>query len=100
MLKSTLIERLTDKLKLVSVTDIDQSVTLIINAMSESLAAGDRIEIRDFGSFSLHYRPPRSAHNPKTGKRLITAPKYRPHFKPGKALRERVNANIKSGPSS
>lgn len=96
MLKSTLIERLTDKLKQVNIGDIEHSVNLIINAMSESLSSGDRIEIRDFGSFTLHYRAPRNAHNPKTGKRLVTAPKYRPHFKPGKALRERVNSNNKN----
>ncbi len=95
MLKSKLIERLTDKLRQVSVADIEQSINLIISTMSESLSAGDRIEIRDFGSFNLHYRAPRNAHNPKTGKRLMTTPKYRPHFKPGKALRERVNSQVK-----
>ncbi len=91
MLKSELIDRLAEKVIQTSLNDIEQSVNLIIAAMSDSLSVGDRIEIRDFGSFSLHYHAPRSAHNPKTGKRLITAPKYRPHFKPGKALRERVN---------
>src|SRR5690242_4677981 len=95
MLKSELIDRLADKLKQVSISDIDQGVHLIMAAMNESLSAGERIEIRDFGSFTLHYRAPRNAHNPKTGKRLITEPKYRPHFKPGKALRERVNLGLK-----
>lgn len=91
MLKSTLIEQLTSKLGHLSVADIDYKVNLLIEAMTDTIVAGGRIEIRDFGSFSLHYHPPRQAHNPKTGKRLITAAKYRPHFKPGKKLREQVN---------
>ncbi len=94
MLKSTLIQQMTDKIRPVEVRDIEQSVNLIINAMSTALCASERIEIRDFGSFTLHYRAPRNAHNPKTGKRLVTAPRYRPHFKPGKGLRERINKGV------
>ncbi len=59
--------------------------------MSEVLGQGGRIEIRGFGSFCLHYRPPRNAHNPKTGDKVVTKAKHSPHFKPGKDLRERVN---------
>ena len=59
--------------------------------MSDSLAKGQRIEIRGFGSFSLHYRPPRIGRNPKTGEAVALSGKYVPHFKPGKDLRERVN---------
>jgi len=59
--------------------------------MSEALANGERIEIRGFGSFSLHYRPPRMGRNPKTGEAVALAGKNVPHFKPGKDLRERVN---------
>ena len=61
--------------------------------MSEALINNQRIEIRGFGSFSLHYRPPRNAHNPKTGEKVVTMAKYSPHFKPGKELRERVDAS-------
>ena len=61
--------------------------------MSEILNNGGRIEIRGFGSFNLHFRPPRRAHNPKTGEKLVTNPKYAVHFKPGKELREKVNGN-------
>ncbi len=61
--------------------------------MSDVLKPGGRIEIRGFGSLNLHYRPPRRAHNPKTGEKLVTNPKYAVHFKPGKEMRERVNAN-------
>ena len=59
--------------------------------MAEILASGKRIEIRGFGSFSLHYRPSRTGRNPKTGELVTLTPKYVPHFKPGKELRERVN---------
>jgi len=59
--------------------------------MSQALASGDRIEIRGFGSFSLHFRPPRLGRNPKTGEAVALAGKHVPHFKPGKELRERVN---------
>jgi len=61
--------------------------------MSTILSQGGRIEIRGFGSFNLHFRPPRRAHNPKTGEKLVTNPKYAVHFKPGKELREKVNGN-------
>ena len=59
--------------------------------MVSSLHIGDRIEIRGFGSFSLHYRAPRVGRNPKTGDKVELTGKYVPHFKPGKELRERVN---------
>ncbi len=69
------------------------AVNHIVAQFDRALSAGGRIEIRGFGSFSLHYRPPRKAHNPKTGEKLITEPKYAVHFKPGKELREKVDAN-------
>jgi integration host factor subunit beta len=62
--------------------------------MSDSLASGERIEIRGFGSFSLHYREPRLGRNPKTGDTVDLSGKYVPHFKPGKELRDRVNKGL------
>jgi integration host factor subunit beta len=59
--------------------------------MSSSLSEGKRIEIRGFGSFSLHYRPARTGRNPKTGEAVELSGKHVPHFKPGKELRDRVN---------
>lgn len=73
--------------------DIEKSVNQIINKMVGTLCKKIRIEIRGFGSFSLHYHPPRNAHNPKTGEKIVTQAKYAPHFKAGKDLRERINAN-------
>ena len=62
--------------------------------MADALAAGDRIEIRGFGSFCLHYRAPRVGRNPKTGDSVDLAAKYVPHFKPGKELRDQVNDSL------
>jgi len=93
MVKSELINRIASRQENLSLKDVELSVNHILERMSNSLGGGDRIEIRGFGSFSLHYRPPRKAHNPKTGDRVYTNAKYTPHFKPGKDLRERVNNN-------
>lgn len=93
MVKSELINTISAKQPGLSIKDVELSVNQIIERMSEALSQGDRIEIRGFGSFCLHYRPPRNAHNPKTGEKVATIGKYTPHFKPGKEMRERVNAS-------
>ena len=92
MVKSELIARLAANQETLSLGDMELSINHILDRMSQVLSQGGRIEIRGFGSFSLHYRPPRRAHNPKTGERVFTQAKHTPHFKPGKDLRERVNA--------
>jgi len=71
--------------------DVELAVKELLEQMSHALAKGERIEVRGFGSFSLHYRPPRVGRNPKTGEAVSVPNKYVPHFKPGKNLRERVN---------
>jgi len=91
MTKSELIDRLAEEQKHLAHVDVELSVKSILEQMSAALATGDRIEIRGFGSFSLHYRAPRMGRNPKTGEAVALPGKYVPHFKPGKALRERVN---------
>ncbi len=91
MIKSQLIAKLSAQMTSLSEKQINDAVNCILDLMTGSLSNNQRIEIRGFGSFSLHYRPPRSAHNPKTGERVTTVAKYTPHFKPGKELRERVN---------
>ena len=91
MVKSELVNAVADKQTILSYKDVELSINQILECMSEKLSNGYRIEIRGFGSFSLHYRPPRNAHNPKTGKKVATISKYTPHFKPGKELRARVN---------
>ena len=96
MIKSELITSLASKMTHISEKDVALSVNILLEKMSDSLSTGERIEVRGFGSFSLHYRPPRKAHNPKTGDRLITEAKYSPHFKPGKEMRERINESQSS----
>lgn len=91
LIKSQLINELGKRFPHLPEKDIALAVNEIINLMSNTLSNGGRIEIRGFGSFCLHFRPPRRAHNPKTGEKLITNPKYATHFKPGKELRDRVN---------
>lgn len=91
-IKSLVIDQIGLKQDQLSLQDVTLSINAILDKFINHLADGGRIEIRGFGSFSLHYRPPRQAHNPKTGEKLITPPKYAVHFKPGKELREKVNA--------
>lgn len=92
MTKSDLIEKLSEQQSLLNYRDIELAVKLMLSQMSNSLAGGERIEIRGFGSFTLHHRPPRVGRNPKSGESVELGEKYVPHFKPGKELRERVNA--------
>ncbi len=98
MIKSELIEQLAARMTHLPEKQIAAAVNQILELMSDALVEGQRIEIRGFGSFSLHHRPPRAAHNPKTGEKVITKTKYSPHFKPGKELRERVNASRDKAP--
>ena len=91
MTKSELIERLAQRQTQLPYKDVEFAVKTMIEQMAQSLATGERIEIRGFGSFSLHFRPPRLGRNPKTGEPVPLEAKYVPHFKPGKELRERVN---------
>ena len=94
MTKSELIEYITEKQNQLTIKDVEMSVKLLLDYMSDILASGERIEIRGFGSFSLHYRAPRTGRNPKTGDAVILEGKYVPHFKPGKEMRDRVNESI------
>jgi integration host factor subunit beta len=91
MTKSELIELISRKQQHLPAKDVELAVKHLLELMSETLAGGERIEIRGFGSFSLHFRPPRMGRNPKTGESVALSGKHVPHFKPGKELRERVN---------
>ena len=93
MTKSELIEVIGRKQKHLPTKDVELAVKHLLDLMSDSLAKGQRIEIRGFGSFSLHFRPPRIGRNPKTGEAVALSGKYVPHFKPGKDLRERVDGS-------
>jgi integration host factor subunit beta len=94
MTKSELIESLSSHQKHLAFQDVELAVKELLDQVSQELASGSRVEIRGFGSFCLHYRKPRIGRNPKTGETVSLPGKYVPHFKPGKELRERVNASI------
>ena len=91
MTKSELIERLTTQQSHLSAKVVEDAIKEMLDHMGDTLANGERIEIRGFGSFSLHYRAPRVGRNPKTGEKVELEGKQVLHFKPGKELRERVN---------
>ncbi len=97
MTKSDLIARLAERYPQLVARDADFAVKTILDAMADSLARGDRIEIRGFGSFGLNYRPPRVGRNPKSGEKVQVGEKYVPHFKAGKELRDRVDAGLVAG---
>ena len=92
MTKSELIEKIAISQDQLPPRDVEQAVRMILERMTKALVGKQRIEIRGFGSFSLHYRAPRIGRNPKTGESVGLSGKYVPHFKPGKELRDRVNA--------
>jgi len=97
MTKSELIEIITAKQKHLPAKDVELALKQILEIMSDALSVGERIEIRGFGSFSLHYRAPRVGRNPKTGQSVSLDGKFVPHFKPGKELRDRVNEDEEEG---
>ncbi len=91
MTKSELIELLARRQEHLPPRDVEMAVKCILEQMGSALATGERIEVRGFGSFTLHYRRPRQGRNPKTGEQVILEGKHVPHFKPGKVLRLQVN---------
>lgn len=91
MTKSELIERILAKQPGLSPREVEKAVKTILDEMSLALSSGERVEVRGFGSFTLHYRAPRKGRNPKTGESVDLRGKYVPHFKPGKELRDQVN---------
>ncbi|EQD42551.1 MAG: integration host factor subunit beta [Metallibacterium sp.] len=93
MTKSDLIEALARGQTHLALADVEIGVKHVLDQMTEALSAGERIEVRGFGSFSLHYRAPRVGRNPKSGEAVALPGKHVPHFKPGKELRERVNSD-------
>ena len=95
--KSELIERIAEKQTQLAYKDVELAVKSILEHMAKTLASGERIEIRGFGSFCLHYRPSRVGRNPKSGDPVSLPAKFVPHFKPGKELRDRVDGKDPEG---
>ena len=96
MTKSEIIELIARKQTQFSQKDVEIAVNQIVDSMIDTLSQGERIEIRGFGSFSLHHRKARVGRNPKTGETVELSDKRVPHFKPGKSLRERVDSSKES----
>ncbi len=94
MTKSDLIDLMAREQSTLTERDVEYAVKAMLQQMSDALASGERIEIRGFGSFTLHFRPPRIGRNPKTGEPVAVPARYAPHFKQGKELRDRVNATM------
>ena len=94
MIKSEFIEILATKYSQLSLNDVELAVKIMLEHMAQTLASGERVEIRGFGSFNLHYSAPKKGRNPKTGESVLIPQKYKAHFKPGKELRERVNNSL------
>ena len=99
MTKSELIAHLAERNPRLVARDADEAVNTMLDAMTDALAGGQRIEIRGFGSFALNYRPPRVGRNPKSGERVHVPAKFVPHFKAGKELRSRVDHGAGSTPA-
>jgi len=91
MTRSDLVELLAEHFGQLTHRDADAAVKTLLDAMSDALVRGHRIEIRGFGSFSINRRPPRIGRNPRSGEQVVVPEKLVPHFKPGKALREAVD---------
>ena len=94
MTRSDLVAQLAERFTQITVKDTEYAVKTVLDAMSDALARGHRIEIRGFGSFSISRRPPRMGRNPRSGEQVTIPEKLVPHFKPGKALREAVDKQL------
>ena len=93
MVKSEFVRALNEKLPGSQLDDVESAVNCLLKHMADALVQGERIEIRGFGGFDLRHRPPRIARNPKTGEAITLPTKVVLHFKPGKDLKDRVNAS-------
>ncbi|GAB2746313.1 integration host factor subunit beta [Melaminivora jejuensis] len=98
MTRSDLVDELAARFAQLTQRDAELAVKTILDAVSDALVSGQRIEIRGFGSFSVTHRPPRMGRNPRTGEAVPIPQKRVPHFKPGKALREAVDQGASPQP--
>ena len=95
MTRSDLVALLGERFSQLTHRDTEFAIKVILDKMSDELARGHRIEIRGFGSFSINRRPPRMGRNPRSGEQVLIPEKLVPHFKPGKALREAVDRQVR-----
>ena len=100
MTKSDLIAELAGRFPQLVAKDADMSVKMILDAMAEALARGDRIEIRGFGSFTVRNYRAYSGRNPRTGTNVDVTPKRLPFFRVGKEMKVAVNEGVPPAPES
>jgi len=98
MTRTELISQLAQRFPQLLSKDCEIAVKELLESIGNALISGHRIEIRGFGSFDLNYRPPRQGRNPKTGEPVAVPAKRSPHFKAGKALRERIEQSVTGRP--
>lgn len=91
MTKSELIARLTAANPHLYQRDLERIVSTIFDTITNALAAGERVELRGFGAFSVKRRSARKGRNPRTGESVNVTEKFIPYFKTGKLLREKLN---------
>ena len=91
MTKSELIQKLAERNPHLFLRDVEKIVDTVFDEISDTLAQGDRVELRGFGAFSIKHRDARTGRNPRTGETVQVEAKRLPFFKTGKALRERLN---------
>jgi integration host factor subunit beta len=91
MIKSELVQALAERNPHLYQRDVEHVVNAVLDAITQALADGDRVELRGFGAFSVKNRPPRMGRNPRTGTTVAVTEKYVPFFKTGKEMRERLN---------
>jgi integration host factor subunit beta len=91
MTKSELIQKLAERNPHLFLRDVEKVVDTVFEEITKALAAGDRVELRGFGAFSVKERDARTGRNPRTGETVDVDAKRLPFFKTGKALRERLN---------
>jgi integration host factor subunit beta len=91
MIKSELIQKIAEENPHLFQRDVERIVSTIFDEIIEAMAAGNRVELRGFGAFSVKKRDARTGRNPRTGESVEVEEKYVPFFKTGKLLRDRLN---------
>lgn len=95
ILKSNIIDELSSKNPNIPTKEVHYAINTILELMSSTIAAGNRIELRGFGTFTLKKYQPKQSRNPKTGEKIASFQRFRPHFKPSKSLKEKVYKSYK-----
>ena len=91
MTKAELIAQVAEKSEL-SKKDAEKAIAAVVSSVTDALVAGDKVQLVGFGTFEVGDRKEKESKNPRTGEKIIVPAKKAPAFKPGKALKDAVNA--------